>query len=210
MMAPANMFRHLDDDDNHYDRRNNHQRRRIDSAPAPLRLRRQLVAIADSPLRRWAEEVQGVAKLMAENEDDAQLKETFNGLVKQLLVEQPLKTPFVAAVVRTLNALKPEMTAGVLEAVAQSLEKSIADGEWRDAKLYLKFFACLQGMLDGEGVFPLLEELFLRAADLQTASSEDVSCRPSAAFGTAANIDDVARPSVPKSSRLSFSRSPTS
>lgn len=29
-------------------------------------------------------------------------------------------------------------------------------------------------MLEGEGVFPVLEELFSRAADLQTASSEDV------------------------------------
>jgi nuclear cap-binding protein subunit 1 len=42
-------------------------------------------------------------------------------------------------------------------------------------KLYLKLLACLQGCLEGDGVFPLLEELFSRAADLQTASSDDVS-----------------------------------
>lgn len=42
-------------------------------------------------------------------------------------------------------------------------------------KLVLRFLACLQGVLDGDGVFPILDELFSRAVDLQTASSEDVS-----------------------------------
>ena len=47
-------------------------------------------------------------------------------------------------------------------------------GAWREVKLVLRFLACLQGLLDGEGVFPILEDLFSRAVDLQTASSEDV------------------------------------
>ncbi|RFU76707.1 hypothetical protein TARUN_5510 [Trichoderma arundinaceum] len=159
------------DDDDHYDRRQ--QRRRIDSAPVPVRLRRQFLSLADSPLRRWSEEVQSIARLVADNYDDENLRNTFVTLVMQLVVEQPLKTPFVAAVVLVANTLKPEIVDAVLTPVAQETEKKIAKGEWRDVKLYLKFLACLQACLEGDGVFPLLEELFSRAADLQTASSED-------------------------------------
>ena len=92
----------------------------------------------------------------------------------QMLVEQPLKTPFVAAVVLIGNTIKPEIGELVLAKIASSLEEKIAKGEWRDVKLHLKFLACLQGFLEGDGIFPLLEDLFSRAADLQTASSEDV------------------------------------
>jgi nuclear cap-binding protein subunit 1 len=162
------------DDDDHYDRRQ--QRRRIDSAPVPVRLRRQLLSLADSPLRRWAEEVQSIARLVADNYDDENLRNTFVNLVMQLVVEQPLKTPFVAAVVLVANTLKPEIVDAILTLVAQETESKIAKGEWKDVKLFLKFLACLQACLQGDGVFPLLEELFSRAADLQTASSEDVGC----------------------------------
>ena len=93
----------------------------------------------------------------------------------QLVVEQPLKTPFVAAVVLVGNSLKPELVDVVLAKLGPALEGKIKDGEWREVKLYLKFLACLQSCLEGDGVFPLLEELFSRAADLQTASSDDVS-----------------------------------
>ena len=48
-------------------------------------------------------------------------------------------------------------------------------GYWREVKLVLRFLACLQGLFEEDGVFPLLEELFSRAVDLQTSSSEDVS-----------------------------------
>ena len=143
--------------------------------PVPVRLRRQLVGIADSPLRRWSEEVQSIARLVADNYDDENLRSTFVGLALQLAIEQPLKTPFVAAVVLVANTLKPEIVDAVLEALAKETEGKIAKGEWREVKLYLKFLACLQACLQDDGVFPLLEELFSRAADLQTASSEDVS-----------------------------------
>lgn len=162
------------DDDDHYDRRQ--QRRRIDSAPPPVRLRRQLLSIADSPLRRWGEEVQSIARLLADNYDDENLRNTFVNLALQLVVEQPLKTPFVAAVVLVANTLKPEIVDAILTLATQETESKIAKGEWKHVKLYLKFLACLQACLQGDGIFPLLEELFSRAADLQTASSEDVGC----------------------------------
>jgi nuclear cap-binding protein subunit 1 len=166
------MLHYLDDED-HYDRRN--QRRRVDSAPLPVRVRRQLLSIADSPLRRWAEEVQSIAHMVAENHEDENLRRTFLELVTQLLLEQPLKTPFVAAVVLVINTLKPEFVDEILTRIAQITTEKIATGEWRDVKLLLKFLACLQSLLEGDGLFPLLEELFSRAADLQTASSDDVS-----------------------------------
>jgi nuclear cap-binding protein subunit 1 len=162
----------MTDDDDSYERR---QRRRTDSAPVPVRLRRQLLSIADSPLRQWNEEVLSLANMLVDNQDDEQLRSTFISLVMQMLVEQPLKTPFVAAVVLVANALKSEIMGAVLERLAQELQSAIAKGQWREVKLYLRFLACLQGNLEGDGVFPLLDELFNRAADLQTASSEDAS-----------------------------------
>ena len=99
-------------------------------------------------------------------------------LVCQIAVEQPLKSPFVAAVVLVLNTIKPDITLEVLRKVAAATEEQIKSGEWRDVKINLKFLACLQSCLDGDGVFPVLEELFDRAVDLQTASSEDVRLNP--------------------------------
>lgn len=92
-----------------------------------------------------------------------------------MVLEQPLKIPFVAAVVLVVNSLKPEVLAAVLERITSATEESVREGEWRDVKLNLKFLACLQSCYDDDGLFPVLDELFNRAVDLQTASSEDVS-----------------------------------
>lgn len=141
-----------------------------------MRLRRQLLSIADSPLRRWPEEVQSLAALVSDNyESDADLVRTFIDLAMQLHVEQPLKTPFVAAVVLVANTRESKLAGDVLTRLAKEIEEAVAKGDWRVVKLHLKLLACLQSLLEGEGVFPLLDELFSRAATLQTASSEDVS-----------------------------------
>lgn len=159
-------------DDDEHDRRP--QRRRYD-APLPVRIRKQLLGLAESPLRRWHEEVQSIAHVVADNYEDQELRTSFLGLVPQMIVEQPLKTPFVAAVVLVINSLKPEILDDLLANVANATEEKVKIGEWRDVKLYLKFLACLQSCLDGDGLFPLLEELFSRAVNLQTTSSDDVS-----------------------------------
>lgn len=158
----------------------------------PVRLRRQLLSLGDSPLRRWAQEVQSIAHMVAEGSEDEELRGQFVSLSLQLIVEQPLKSPFVAAVVLLVNTLKAEVVDVVLAAVAKATQERIALGEWREVKLFLKFLACLQGALDGEGVFPLLEELFNRAADLQTASSDDV-CQYKVPI---VELTNVCRPSV--------------
>lgn len=61
----------------------------------------------------------------------------------------------------------------MVKQTGESLQVALDDGEWREVKLLVRFLSCLQGLFEGEGVFPLLEELFARAVDLQTASSED-------------------------------------
>ena len=55
------------------------------------------------------------------------------------------------------------------------IQEHLDVGAWREVKLILRFLGCLQGLFEGDGVFPILEELFSRAVDLQTASTEDVS-----------------------------------
>jgi nuclear cap-binding protein subunit 1 len=90
-------------------------------------------------------------------------------------VEQPLKIPFIAAIVLLANVQKPEFTTEILHKVGDALQKCLDTGSWREVKLYLRFLGCLQGLFENEGVFAILEVLFSRAVDLQTQSSEDVS-----------------------------------
>jgi hypothetical protein len=164
-------------DDDEYDRRP--QRRRYD-APLHVRVRKQLLGLAETPLRRWDEEVQSIAQIIAENyDDDKELQASFLDLVLQMVLEQPLKTPFVAAVVLVVNASNPGIVDALLTRITSATEERVKEGEWRDVKLCLKFLACLQSLLEGDGLFPVLDELFSRAVDLQTASSEDVSSESS-------------------------------
>lgn len=102
------------------------------------------------------------------------MREGFVNLVLQLALEQPLKTPFVAAVVLVVNTLQPDIVREILANTSATAETKIKEGQWRDVKLCLKLLACLQSCLSGDGVFPVLDELFNRAGDLQTASSDDV------------------------------------
>lgn len=93
-------------------------------------------------------------------------------------LEQPFKIPFVAAVVLVLNALKPDFAAEVLKRTVSTMQAALNAGVWRDVKLLVRFLGCTQGILEGDGVFVILEDLFSRAVDLQTTSSEDVSLLP--------------------------------
>lgn len=90
------------------------------------------------------------------------------------VTEQPLKIPFVAAIVLVVNSQKSEIAVEVLDKVGETLQGHINNGSWRDVKLLLRFLGCLQGLFEADGIFQILEELFSRAVDLQTASSEDV------------------------------------
>ena len=74
-----------------------------------------------------------------------------------------------------INLQKPEVTQELLAKVGPVIQQHLEAGSWREVKLMLRLLGCLQGIIERDGVFPILEEFFSRAVDLQTASSEDVS-----------------------------------
>lgn len=88
-----------------------------------------------------------------------------------------MKIPFVAATILIANSQKSELVADVLRNASQALQSYLNVGAWREVKLLVRFLGCLQFIFEGDGIFSLLEELFARAVDQQTASSEDV-CIP--------------------------------
>jgi len=81
----------------------------------------------------------------------------------------------VAATVLYVNAEKPELAELIISKTAEQLQSAFDQAQWRALKLLLRFLGSLQDVLEGDGVFKILEELFDRAADLQSASAEDVS-----------------------------------
>ena len=89
-------------------------------------------------------------------------------------IEQPLKIPFIAAIILVSSPQKPEIAETILKKAGGTIQEQFDRGAWREVKLLLRLLSCLQGLLADDGVFPILDELFSRAVDLQTASSEDV------------------------------------
>ncbi|KUJ20138.1 uncharacterized protein LY89DRAFT_472300 [Mollisia scopiformis] len=160
--------RYRDEDD--YDRRP--QRRRYEE-PLSSRVRKQFLAIAESPLKRVEDEVMAIAKMVTENSEDEDVKSGFYDLVIQLVIEQPFKIPFVAAVVVVVNTLKSEMVEEVLKRTGIKVNEAIARGEWREVKLLMKFLGGLQGLLEADGVWAVLEEFLTKAVDLQTDNNEE-------------------------------------
>lgn len=104
-------------------------------------------------------------------------------------MEQPFKIPFVAAIVLFANLRKAELAGEVLARACKKLQMYLAVGAWREVKLVLRFLGCLQGLFEGDGVFPILEDIFSRAVDLQTASSEDVSISPIIIFALLTTVN---------------------
>lgn len=80
----------------------------------------------------------------------------------------------MAAIVLHTNEKNSEFCKLVLEKTRVRLQVAVNDGQWRIVKLLLRFLGIMQPLFQGDGLFSLLEELFNRAADLQTASSDDV------------------------------------
>ena len=130
--------------------------------------------LRQQPHRSVEEDIATIAKMLADNYFDTDVTSTFVNLAIQLTLEQPLKIPFVAAIVLHANMHKPDLALEVLARAGEVTQQFVDEGAWRDVKLMLRFYACLQGLFEGDGVFTMLEELFSRAVELQTASSEDV------------------------------------
>ncbi|RAL07735.1 NCBP1 family protein [Aspergillus homomorphus CBS 101889] len=157
-------------EDDDYDRR---QRRRYEE-PLFVKIRRQLLTIAESAARRVEDDAIQIAKSVTDNYGDEEIKGVFLDTAVDLVLEQPLKIPFIAATVLAANVLKSEPVSDILKRAGESLQKYVNAGAWREVKLLLRFLGCLQGIFEGDGIFPVLEEIFSRAVDLQTASSEDL------------------------------------
>ncbi|KAH7122575.1 cap binding protein [Dendryphion nanum] len=170
-----------EDDENHYDGRNNNsQRPRHDHGPSrryeepPFsKLRRLILNIAGSTNLPQDEAIE-IAKVLGANFDDERLRNDFFDIVVQLVIEQPFKIPFVAAVALYGNYVKPEITTEALKRIAALTQEALNAGRWKDFKLLLRFFACLQSQFDGDGVFTFLGQLFDTVVDLQSANENDI------------------------------------
>ena len=112
---------------------------------------------------------------IAANFEDDQVRGNLLDIIIQLITEQPLKIPFVAAVILYANDKTHDVTKEILSRATKQAQSAAYVGDWRQFKLLLRFLGCLQGILEGEGVFVVFDDLFNRAADLQVASEVDVS-----------------------------------
>jgi nuclear cap-binding protein subunit 1 len=120
------------------------------------------------------------------------------------IVEQPFKIPFIAAVAFYGNEVKPEITIEAMKRVGDRAQEALNAGEWKEFKLLLRFFACLQWLYEDDGVFTFLAQLFDTVVDLQSANDNDVRY-----FDDIANVcTNIVRSLVLSLSRLSFSLSP--
>jgi nuclear cap-binding protein subunit 1 len=91
------------------------------------------------------------------------------------IIEQPFKIPVVAAIALYGNEVKPEIAVEAMKRVGERTQQALNAGEWKEFKLLLRFFACLQPLYEDDGVFPLLSQLFDTVVDLQSANENDVS-----------------------------------
>jgi nuclear cap-binding protein subunit 1 len=82
-----------------------------------------------------------------------------------------------------------------MKRVGDRAQEALNAGEWKELKLLLRFFACMQGLYQEDGVFTFLGQLFDTVVDLQSANENDVRCI------------SVKYPSFANASRLSVSNS---
>ncbi|PVI07696.1 hypothetical protein DM02DRAFT_714398 [Periconia macrospinosa] len=183
-----NKRRRDDEDDHHYtprdDRRGPQRRRRDDyprdgqrrgryEEPPFPKLRRMIVNIASTAKLPEDESIE-IARLLRDHYDDEDIRNQFFDVFVQLIVDQPFKIPFVAAVAFYGNQVKAEITTEAMKRVGERLQESLAAGQWREFKLLLRFFACLQPIFEEDGIFTLLGQLFDTVVDLQSANENDV------------------------------------
>ncbi|KAG9196075.1 hypothetical protein G6011_01196 [Alternaria panax] len=178
-----NKRRRDDDSDTHYrgDDRRGPQRRRQDDGPPRRRyeeppfpkLRRLLLNIASSTKLPQDEAIE-IAKFFGEHFDDERLRSDFFDVLVQLIIEQPFKIPFVAAVAYYANDVNSQITIEAMKRVGDRAQEALNAGEWKEFKLLLRFFACLQSLYEEDGVFTFLGQLFDTVVDLQSANENDV------------------------------------
>ncbi|KAF2258654.1 hypothetical protein CC78DRAFT_504248 [Lojkania enalia] len=171
-----------DDDDNQgrrgppptQRRRNDEPPRRRYEEPPVSKIRRLLLNIASST-NLPQDEATYLAQYLSEHYDDEDARAQFFNLLPSLLIEQPFKIPFAAAVAFYANDVKPDITAEAIKCVGAHAQDALNTGEWREFKLLLRFLACLQSLYQDDGIFGFLRQLFEETVvDLQSAKENDV------------------------------------
>ena len=127
----------------------------------------------DTSIRLPHELAINLANQVVASYDDEYVKETFCTVALKLVVEQPFRIPHVAGVVLFAHTETKEIGQDVIARAGPQLQEYLDKGEWREFKLMLRFIACLSRLFEEDGVLPILDELFNRAVDLQSASAED-------------------------------------
>ncbi|KAF1957449.1 hypothetical protein CC80DRAFT_443692 [Byssothecium circinans] len=153
--------------------RDDHVPRRRYEEPPFAKARRLVLNIASSTKLPQDEAIE-IAEHIRDHYDDEQVQAQFFDVFVQLVVDQPFKIPFVAAVAFYANQLKPEFTVEAIKRVGDRLQEALAEGQWRDFKLLLRFLACLQPVFEEDGIFAFLGQLFDTVVDLQSANENDV------------------------------------
>ncbi|KAF2181829.1 cap binding protein [Zopfia rhizophila CBS 207.26] len=159
-------------DEDDYDGPRKHHRPYVE--PTIAKLRRELLSIADSAVKLPEDEARDIARLLGDNFEEDELSTEFFNTFIQLVVEQPFKIPFAAAIIFYANDSKPEVATEALNRTAERMQQVLNAGQWKEFKLLLRFFACLQSLFEGDGVFTILQQLFDSAVDLQSANENDV------------------------------------
>ncbi|RPA78291.1 hypothetical protein BJ508DRAFT_416621 [Ascobolus immersus RN42] len=139
------------------------------------RIRKETLTLAETPLVKTEDAISTVAKNVTDNYEDEEVRRGFMDLVSQLVIEQPFKIPFVACVVMLINSTTPELATMILEEMAKEAAQDLEKGELTSFKLRLRFFGCLQGILEGEGVFPTLNNVVEKARILQENGELEIS-----------------------------------
>lgn len=148
--------------------------------PIASRIRRDIIFIGEETLQSSPQDhCAAFGRDIANNFDDDQVRGPLLDTLVAMLCEQPLKIPFIAAVMLYANDLNAEVSRELIARTSKKMAYALELGDWRDVKLLLRFHACLQGVLEGAGVFQILNQLFDWVIDLQSSSAEDVSTKSS-------------------------------
>lgn len=151
--------------------------------PIASRIRRDIIFLGEESLQSSAQDhCAAFGRDIANNFEDDQVRGNLMDTIVAMICEQPLKIPFIAAVVLYANDLNADVSKELIARTNKRMAYTLELGEWRDFKLLLRFQACLQGILEGNGVFQILNQLFDWVIDLQSSSAEDV-CANSRSMG---------------------------
>ncbi|KAI5803149.1 MIF4G like-domain-containing protein [Geopyxis carbonaria] len=156
-----------DDDDGDYRRGN-----RYDREDSLAKLKRETIALADSPLVKIEDALQNVATGFIQNFDNEEFRASYLDCLHDLVIEQPFKIPFVATVIRVANLEKEEVAKVVVEHMGAALQKFLQLGLFTQVKLLMRFFACLGNVIGDDGVRPLLEQIIEKLPDYNKEGDE--------------------------------------